>query len=142
MAASVASHIPLALSLLHTVATQYPGLTKSQPTTNVNTAPSVPSVPAPAATLPVALPGSGSGAGNGSGTGTAGQTNGQASGTTGTTSGAGTRVGTPLTTPPASSNNSSTCEVNHFFARFRPRLLIMEHQLPRITLALSFEAEI
>ncbi|KAJ3807507.1 hypothetical protein F5876DRAFT_79635 [Lentinula aff. lateritia] len=110
MAASVASHIPLALSLLHTVATQYPGLTKSQPTTNLYTAPSVPSVPAPAASLSVALPGSGSGAGNGSGTGTAGQTNGQASGTTGTTSGAGTRVGAPLATPPTSSNNSSTCE--------------------------------
>ncbi|EEB93779.1 hypothetical protein MPER_07524 [Moniliophthora perniciosa FA553] len=32
-AASVAAHLPFALSLLHTVATQYPGLQKAQPTT-------------------------------------------------------------------------------------------------------------
>ncbi|KAJ3739016.1 hypothetical protein DFH05DRAFT_708172 [Lentinula detonsa] len=121
MAASVASHIPLALSLLHTVATQYPGLTKSQPTTNVNTAPTAPSAPAPAATFSIALPGSGSGgAGNGSGVGSGGQAGGQTTSTAGSASGGGGGVGGgggPMATPPASSS-SSPCDHCHLKPKY------------------------
>ncbi|KAJ3982356.1 hypothetical protein F5890DRAFT_1555996 [Lentinula detonsa] len=118
MAASVASHIPLALSLLHTVATQYPGLTKSQPTTNVNTAPTVPSAPAPAATFSIALPGSGSGgaSGNGSGIGSGGQAGGQATSSAGSASG-GVGGGGPMATPPASSS-SSPCDHCHLKPKY------------------------
>ncbi|KAK7458113.1 hypothetical protein VKT23_010021 [Stygiomarasmius scandens] len=45
--ATVASGLPLALSLLHTVANQYPGLTKSQPTTTTTTIPPAPPPPPP-----------------------------------------------------------------------------------------------
>lgn len=96
MAASVASHIPLALSLLHTVATQYPGLTKSQPTTNVSTAPSAPQP----STFYTAPPGPG---GNGNGGSVVNST---------VPNGAG--QGGPLSTPPASLSGSSTCEVSPY----------------------------
>lgn len=119
MAASVASHIPLALSLLHTVATQYPGLTKSQPTTNVSTAPSAPQP----STFSTALPRSG---GNGNG-GSA--VNGSVP------NGAG--QGGPLGTPPASSSGSALCEVI-------PNSLPTMSLKPtlKMILALSHEAQI
>ncbi|KAJ3720500.1 hypothetical protein FB446DRAFT_323999 [Lentinula raphanica] len=112
MAASVASHLPLALSLLHTVATQYPGFTKSQPTTNVNTAPTAPTVPVPAATFSIAIPGSGSGpTGNGgSGSGSGSQTSGQ-------TNGGSVPAGGPMATPPASSG-SSPCDHCHLKPKY------------------------
>ncbi|KAG7089296.1 hypothetical protein E1B28_010994 [Marasmius oreades] len=51
----VASHIPLALSLLQTVASQYPGLQKAQPTTG-NVAPGAPTGPGLLATALSSLP--------------------------------------------------------------------------------------
>ncbi|KAF5390904.1 hypothetical protein D9757_004029 [Collybiopsis confluens] len=107
MAATVASHLPLALSLLHTVATQYPGLTKSQPTTTTSTNSSPPS--APAATLTLAFPGSGSnGNGNNNGSGTNGNQPAQ-SGSSSVPLGGG---GTIPSTPPAASasNGSQLCQ--------------------------------
>ncbi|KIK57329.1 hypothetical protein GYMLUDRAFT_263100 [Collybiopsis luxurians FD-317 M1] len=100
MAASVASHLPLALSLLHTVATQYPGLTKSQPTTN----PSAPSVPT--ATFTIALPGSKSNGANNGASSNGNQTSGQATS-------AAPAAGTPLSTPPANLNGSPLCQYCH-----------------------------
>ncbi|KAE9399605.1 ADP-ribosylation [Gymnopus androsaceus JB14] len=98
MAASVASHIPFALSLLH-----YPGRTKSQPTTKVNT---TPSAPAPTATtLSIALPGSGSGGSGSNGS--------QANSQTASKQGPG-----PGTTPPASSSGSSLCEHCHMKPKY------------------------